>query len=128
MARSRSRFDDAPAKPKPKSDAYVGLLLISFLALIIGCVFLYLDYAEYGQSKPPKLQIPQAGATQPPGVPGAPPPPAPEGGAPMGGGAAPMGEGAPPMGGGAPPMGGGAPAPMGGAGAGAGGINPGGSF
>jgi hypothetical protein len=37
---------------RPKNDAYVGLLFISLLALITGCVLLYMDYSQYGTQKP----------------------------------------------------------------------------
>ena len=49
MARSRSRTADA----KPASDAYTGLLAISLVAMIIGCVLLVLDRSQYPESKPP---------------------------------------------------------------------------
>ena len=60
MARSRGR--SVPAGPKPRSDAYTGMLLISLLAMIIGCAglghaivnsVLYLDWDQYGSAKPP---------------------------------------------------------------------------
>jgi hypothetical protein len=77
---------------KPRSDAYVGLLILALLAQITGAVFLFLDYNDYKGAvpKPPTVQAPPpaASSNQPPG-----------GGGPMGGG--PMGGG--PMGGG-PPM------------------------
>ena len=37
----------------PRSDAYTGILVISFLALVGGSVFLYLDWNYYKGSKPP---------------------------------------------------------------------------
>lgn len=81
----------------PKSDAYTGMLVVSLVILIAGCVFLYLDWSGYSSSKP-KEQVP---AQLPRGGQG--PAPAPQGG--MGGGVpAPMGQ----MGGGPAPM------PMGG--------------
>ena len=49
MARSRSRTAEA----KPASDAYTGLLAISLVAMIIGCVLLFLDRNQYPDSKPP---------------------------------------------------------------------------
>lgn len=52
-ARIRRRDDDAP---KPRSDAYVGLLIISLVAMITGCVFLYLDYSQYPDQAAPKVQ------------------------------------------------------------------------
>jgi len=102
----------AASQPKPKADAYVGLLIISLLAMIAACVLLFLDYNEYPETAKAKSAIQQAGtrpAPQPPaggGAGGA--PPGGMGGAPPGG----MMGGAPPGGmGGAPPGGmmGGAP-------------------
>src|SRR3954447_19888202 len=51
--------EDKPAAPetafRPMNDAYTGMLLISFFALAIGCVLLYLDYAQYPAKEPPKV-------------------------------------------------------------------------
>jgi hypothetical protein len=55
MARARTRERDDVA-PKPRSDAYVGLLVISLIAMITGCVFLYLDLSQYPETKAPKVQ------------------------------------------------------------------------
>ncbi len=49
--------------PKARNDAYTGLLAISLLALIISCVLLYLDYAQYGTQKP---QMPRVERSLPP--------------------------------------------------------------
>ena len=73
-ARPRDR-DRAPAAPKPKSDAYVGMLALALLAQIAGAVFLWLDYSTYGDKAPPKVQDrppAAAGPKQP-----EPPPPGP---------------------------------------------------
>lgn len=80
MAKKHSRRrdedddDDAPAVDKPRSDAYVGLLAISLLALITGAVLLYLDYDELAkaQSPPPAVTLSDNGLTLP--KPGAPAP------------------------------------------------------
>src|SRR5687768_3446958 len=43
-------------EPRPATnDAYTGMLAISLLALIAGCVFLYLDYSQYPDSKGPTV-------------------------------------------------------------------------
>jgi hypothetical protein len=42
--------DAAPAV----NDAYTGMLAISLVALVVGCVLLFLDYNQY-DSKPPNL-------------------------------------------------------------------------
>ena len=44
---------------RPRNDAYTGLLSISLVALIIGCVLIYMDSASYGDAKP-KIQAPAA--------------------------------------------------------------------
>ncbi len=47
---SHPSSDDASAGfyRKPRADLYTVLLLVAFLALVVGTVFLYLDTAEYG--------------------------------------------------------------------------------
>ena len=49
--RRRDDFDDLT--PKPKSDAYTGMLLISFLAMLVGCVLLFLMLQQFPDGKPP---------------------------------------------------------------------------
>src|SRR5579859_2741871 len=90
MPAARTRGAEGSAsRAKPRSDAYVGLLALSLLALSAAMVFAYLDYSSYPESKPKPVQIaPRAGggpavggpAVAPaqggaPGVPGAPPVP-----------------------------------------------------
>ena len=61
MARSRRSDTDAPAPAK--SDAYVGLLLISLLAQVAGAALFYLDWSQYTDSKPklpPAASVPAA--------------------------------------------------------------------
>jgi len=109
--RSRDRTSGRDNQPKPRSDAYTGLLLLALLAQVAGAVFLYIDWSRYpatAPAKPPALAAaPSVGGPAAPGgnpaAPANPAPPAP----PMGGGAAPPGApGAPPpMGGGAAPPG-----------------------
>ena len=57
MAKSRSRYEETEAKPK--NDAYTGLLALSLIALLASCVVLYLDYAQYGQTNGPAVNIPK---------------------------------------------------------------------
>ena len=40
---------------KPTNDAYTGMLAISFVALLVGCALLYLDYDQYSNKLPEKL-------------------------------------------------------------------------
>jgi hypothetical protein len=48
-----SNSADTDARPAV-NDAYTGMLAISLVALVIGCVLLFLDYNQY-DSKPPNL-------------------------------------------------------------------------
>ncbi len=53
MAAARARRDadlDVPEAP-PRMDAYTGLLIIAFIATLIGILFLWLDYSQY-EGKP----------------------------------------------------------------------------
>lgn len=51
---SRPTSSDAPVGPyrKPRPDLYTMLLIVAFLALVIGTVFLYLESARYGPTPP----------------------------------------------------------------------------
>src|SRR5690242_19315035 len=53
-----AKSDEAPAT----NDAYTGMLTISLLALIGGCVLLFLDYSQYPDRPPAAL------SARPPGV------------------------------------------------------------
>ena len=66
---------------RPRNDVYTVLLLISLVAMIIGCVLLYLDYSQYPDKKPEQYQPPALKSAPAPGGAGAPatppqPPPA----------------------------------------------------
>ena len=74
----------ASARPEPdikpqarRSDAYTGMLLLSLLVLIAGCVLIYLDFSKYPTTKPQKpptvsaISNPEGGAPAG-GQPGAP--------------------------------------------------------
>jgi hypothetical protein len=63
---ARSRADE-PARPKPKNDAYVGLLAISLLALLGATALLYFDLRRYPTSEPPK--VPPSDARAPADIP-----------------------------------------------------------
>jgi hypothetical protein len=46
---------------RPTNDAWTGMLAVSLLALIVGCVLLFLDYSQYptkDPGQPPKAQAP----------------------------------------------------------------------
>ncbi|MCS7020609.1 MAG: hypothetical protein NZU63_02125 [Gemmataceae bacterium] len=47
-----------PPAPKPRNDAYVMMLGITFLSLIVGCVLMYLDAAQYEGKNPPQAVAP----------------------------------------------------------------------
>jgi hypothetical protein len=51
----RNPTADKPATPKPSSDVYTGMLVISLVALLAGCLLLYLDYRRYPGSNPPPI-------------------------------------------------------------------------
>jgi hypothetical protein len=59
MAKKRARRedDDLPESDKPRSDAYVGLLAISLLALLVGATLLYVDFDELKNSASPAPTI-----------------------------------------------------------------------
>ena len=42
-------------KAKPTNDAYTGMLIVSFVALLVGCGLMYLDYSQYDPKQPAKL-------------------------------------------------------------------------
>ena len=54
----RSERSERPDRPKPRSDAYVTMLVITFFAIVVGCVLLYRDNEQYGSKQPPKEVIP----------------------------------------------------------------------
>ncbi len=57
---AKRREEDDPKRPTPvaRDGAYVMMLIISLLALIGGCVLMYLDTEEYGGKSPPKENAP----------------------------------------------------------------------
>lgn len=61
MAASDDIFEDS----RPSNDAWTGMLAISLLALMAGCVFLYLDFSQYPSKDPPA--VPKAPQAQAPG-------------------------------------------------------------
>ncbi|HEY1861109.1 MAG TPA: hypothetical protein VGG61_12180 [Gemmataceae bacterium] len=71
-ARSRGRLADPIVETKPSSDAYVGLLAISLVAMVIGTVFLTLDYMQYEGKVPTAAKYsppaPAATTTPPPDI------------------------------------------------------------
>ena len=68
--------EDIKNKPKKRNDAYTGFLAISFLAMVGGCVLLYLEYDQYQGKKLPeqlKLDVPGTQLKIAPGTGGPPP-------------------------------------------------------
>jgi len=70
-ARRRGETEYAP----PRNDAYVVLLIISLVAMILGCALLWLDYSSYPEGKAPTVSMrqpaPPGGAAQTPPQPDA---------------------------------------------------------
>ena len=72
----------------PRYDAYIVLLIISLVAMILGCALLWMDYSSYPDTKAPAVtqhQPAPPGAANPPqpapapqGKDAAPPPPMPK--------------------------------------------------
>jgi len=54
-SRSANRYDDMDP-PKPRNDAYTGLLTISFVAMLIGCALLFWDFFSFGDMSPAKVK------------------------------------------------------------------------
>jgi hypothetical protein len=54
-ARARAATLEPDARTVSRSDVYTGMLVISLIAMIFGCLLLYLDYSAYSESKPPAL-------------------------------------------------------------------------
>lgn len=89
MARTRDEEDPRRPTPVARDGAYVMMLVITLVALIVGCVLLHLDNEEYGGKPPPKEAAPAvqplgsaakldaAAGTPPAGAPGVPPAPGP---------------------------------------------------
>lgn len=56
MAKTKDRNADKASGPR--NDAYVMMLLITFVAILAGTVLMYLDHAEYGGKAAPKEPVP----------------------------------------------------------------------
>jgi hypothetical protein len=55
----KSAKREAEKKAKPRREpVYTALTFITFVAMTIGCVLLYLDFDEYGKNPPPKETVP----------------------------------------------------------------------
>lgn len=52
MAAARLRGGDRETQVVSRDDAYIYMLVISLVALLLGCVFLFLDYDPYPTAKP----------------------------------------------------------------------------
>jgi hypothetical protein len=61
----------APAPPRPRENAYTGLLVITFLSLAVACGLLYSDFSELSASpvQPPSVTLPSLGAMPQPATP-----------------------------------------------------------
>jgi hypothetical protein len=56
MARGRSDGDEGYAKPR--NDAYTGMLVLSLIGLVLGCVILFLDFSQYSGNPPSVAKVP----------------------------------------------------------------------
>jgi len=56
--KEKEKDRDRPDRPRPRNDAYVVMLFITLVAIIAGCVLMYLDHEEYGGKSPPKEVAP----------------------------------------------------------------------
>jgi hypothetical protein len=67
MAKTDETFEETQAT----NDAWTGMLAISLLALLLGCLFLFLDYNQYPTKEAPAVpkapQVQQAPPAAPPG-------------------------------------------------------------
>jgi hypothetical protein len=64
--RTTGQGTDLAAGVKPGPDVYIGLLLVSLLAQVVACLFLWMDYSQYPESKPPKVaNLPPIGQSAP---------------------------------------------------------------
>lgn len=55
-----AKKEEDPKRPTPvaRDGAYVMMLVMAFLAIVVGCVLMYLDNEEYGGKSPPKEAAP----------------------------------------------------------------------
>lgn len=66
MAKTKSKPKAKPEKaakpagntPQARNDSYTLMLFVTFVAIVTGCVLLYLDFDEYGQQKAPTTSPP----------------------------------------------------------------------
>lgn len=67
--KSSKREPEKKAPPRRYEPVYTMMAFITFVAMTLGCVLLYLDYDEYGKQSPPKEtapSLPKLGDTAPP--------------------------------------------------------------
>jgi len=93
-----AKTEEDPKRPTPvaRDGAYVMMLVMTFLAIVTGCVLMYLDNEEYGGKSPPKEAVPVVQALGAPAkveTPAAAPSTPPAGPGPMPSGPGPMPEG-----------------------------------
>jgi hypothetical protein len=58
MAKTKTKEKEKPERPRARNDAYVMMLFITFIAIAVGSVLMYLDHQEYGGKSPPKEVAP----------------------------------------------------------------------
>jgi hypothetical protein len=76
MPAARSRDRATETRVKPRSDAYVGLLALSLLALSAALLFAFLNWQGISEKPKPVQMAPAGGGRMAPTGPGLAPPPA----------------------------------------------------
>jgi hypothetical protein len=56
MAKKASKTESGP-KPR-REPVYTIMVFVTFVAMVVGCVLMYLDHDEYGKQSPPKENPP----------------------------------------------------------------------
>lgn len=57
--KSAKKVKEVAKKPKGRGEpVYAVMAFVTLVAMIVGCVLLYLDFEEYGKNSPPKESVP----------------------------------------------------------------------
>jgi hypothetical protein len=55
-----ARTDDTPKTSIPTNDAWTGMLAVSLAALVLGSVFLFMDWMQYSKKPDPVVKMPSS--------------------------------------------------------------------
>lgn len=58
MAKKTSKSESEKKAKGRGEPVYTVMVVITFFAMVVGCLLLYLDYEEYGKQSPPKENVP----------------------------------------------------------------------